>query len=262
MSSSWWTESLPDKFWKSGKMQQASLGDCNKNSGNVDLNLQLSKNVVTVKNEIEGDPGEDDRKAKVKVKLEVVEEVVLEPKTEVQEDYGRRDEYREVKPTSIPTSGIADYSKFSGFCPPPNPGYRPVGTGFPPGFGFSHFYGHSTTFANERLSVRANTGTIHREDRQFGPGVINDNFFHDTRFDTSFHQGKVNYSGVPFSGYRPPVSQRSYLEQRNNSHYNRSQYSSRQRKWSNSALRGLQPPTPVSFFESFDYFICPCIINS
>lgn len=237
-------------------MQQASLGDCKTNPGDINLNLQISKNFVTVKNEIEGDSGEEDRKAKVKVKLEVVEEDVLEPKTEVQEDYRRRDEYSEVKPTSVPTSGIADYSKFPAFCQPPNPGYRPVGTGFPTGFGFSQFYGHSTTFANERSPIRANSGAIYRDDRKFLSGAINDNLFHDHRFDTGFHQGKVNtYPGIPFSGYRPPVSQRSYFEQRNNIHYSRSQYSSRQRKWSNSALRALQPPTPVSFFN-------PLISNS
>ena len=241
-------------------MQQAILNTCNKSSTNINPNLQISKNCVKVKSEIEGDPGEEDHKERVKVKLEVVEENILEPKIENQEDFRQRKEYREVKPASVLTSRITDYSKLPGFCQPPNPGYQPVGTSFPTGFGYPHFYGPHTTFLDERSPGRVTTSAVHRDDRLFRSGT-NNGFFNDLKFNTDFLQGKLNsFPGSLYPGYRPSVSQPSYLEHRNNRYYNRSQYSSRQRKWTNSALRALQPPTPVSFFKfciSFKFYFKP-----
>lgn len=200
-------------------MQQASLG-IKENSSTIEQNLKISNHFVTVKSEIDSDT-EEDRKAKVKIKLEVFEE------DSKNEEYSQRNEYQEIKPIPPATIGITDYTKFSGFAQF-NSAYRPVGANnFPTGFGFSQFY---RPFVSDRSSGRTTGGP-------FGSGGRKDSYF-DGRFDPDFQQGKVNsYTGFPYS-YSPLASQR-YLDQRNNT------YSIRQGKFG-SVSRSVQPPPQVS----------------
>ncbi|XP_043478890.1 uncharacterized protein LOC122509142 isoform X2 [Leptopilina heterotoma] len=201
-------------------MQLASLGNSEKNSSIIpEQDLNISRHFLTVKSEIDG--VDEDRKTKVKVKLEVFDEEVFDPKNE---EYRQRNEYQDIKSTVPPASGIIDYTKFPGFSQI-NPAFSSVGAGFPQGFGFSQFY---RPFQSERSPNRITGGP-------FGTvGGANDAFF-DARYDREFQQRKVNsYSGFRYSSNTPPASKRFYPEHRSNIH------SSRQGKWGDSALRSLQ----------------------
>lgn len=210
-------------------MQLASLGNSEKNSSIIpEQDLNISRHFLTVKSEIDGDLNED-RKTKVKVKLEVFDEEVFDPKSE---EYRQRNDYQDIKSTVPPTRGIIDYTKFPGFSQI-NPAFSSVGAGFPQGFGFSQFY---RPFPNDRSLNRIVGGP-------FSTGGANDAFF-DARYDPEFQQRIVNsYSGFRYSS-TPQASKRFYPEHRGNIQ------SSRQGKWGGSALRSLQStPTQVSLFK-------------
>lgn len=235
------------------------MGACDEGSRVTRPSARLSENFA-IKNELLTNKNND-----VRVKVEMPEPIEAsgEVKGELREDYQRQllnndsNHYSDRKSGYIPNT--------IGPCQPYQQAYRPVG--LHNSFGFSHFYGHHhptmmpVSFPTGRPDgtidkigdTHEHTAHVDRHANAYRIPISNDGFLHDHphRFDT----GDFTNTGIPYAGFRPSM-RLLYGNHHNNNTYNRSSHyhPARQRKWSNSAFRGLHPPVPVSFFSSLLLF--------
>lgn len=202
---------------------------------------------------------------RVRVKVEAPESTELfDVKRETQDEYHavQHDYHYQDRKPIVPTKFDAN-SEIINQCQPPHQGYpRPVNSGLPNSYGFSHFYGPAMlppSFHGARPSPDRPIGKIdeheHEQERYRVP-VSGDSVFmhHDPhRYEIGDYHGK-GYPGMAYPAFRPSMQQRApmYTGHHNNSSYRTAQYQNRKRKWSGAALRGMPPSMPVSptFFSA------------
>lgn len=202
---------------------------------------------------------------RVRVKVEAPESTELfDVKRETQDEYHavQHDYHYQDRKPIVPTKFDAN-SEIINQCQPPHQGYpRPVNSGLPNSYGFSHFYGPAMlppSFHGARPSPDRPIGKIdeheHEQERYKVP-VSGDSVFmhHDPhRYEIGDYHGK-GYPGMAYPAFRPSMQQRApmYTGHHNNSSYRTAQYQNRKRKWSGAALRGMPPSMPVSptFFSA------------
>lgn len=250
---------------ESTRMQQASVGGCDEDSGAASPPTTRSPAGFAIKSE----PVVDRNDGGVRVKVEMPEptEVKGEPREDYQRQLNSNDGYHYER--SDKKSGYAVPDAATSQCQQPHQGYRPVA--LPPNsFGFPPFYGHHhpammppASFTAGRPSPdgpigklgdaheQAAASHVDRHVAAYGrmpPPIPNDGFLqeHHHRYDP----GDFQHAGLPYPGFRPTISRSPYgNHHQNNSGYNRSgghYHPARQRKWSSAAFRGLHPPMPVS----------------